>query len=769
MRSLIYKFTIALALLLYSSSSMSENQHNDDIISFVENKICQGYPSLPKRKINRKEKTLEFSLEIQNAEIEKINISNISYSLLNVKGMSNYSEIGCPQIPSMTEIAAVNNSNPKIVLSDCEYIEYRNINIVPTQMPLLDADDPIVDSSFSINEDIYKKDEFYPKSAVSIIQTQKYKGNDIAFIRINPIQYNPVSKTVRCYRKIHFTSEDIVLEPSIELSNITTLSTSTQEPYNTLSNIRKKYIIVTTDEYKDALSDFCIWKDSLGYKVDLISKTSWSGIDEVKDSIIASYNSSPWERGEYLLIVGNHEDVPTKIYSANYSNKKYTSDHYYSCIYGNNNIFPDLARGRFVINSIEELNNIVQKTINYESNPSFIGKAVHSGFFQVNEPDNEDQTGSVETRYFIYTNETLRDCLLSHNLYNTIDRVYYARTETTPLKYRNGQSLPSVLNRPNFNWNGNGQHIIQKMNDGIDYVLYRGHSNAINWTNVNFTINHLPNLTSSVKTPFIFSLTCSSGEYAKVYEDSCLQYNDCLAKNLLTIGADKGAVGVLAATEVSFSYVNDAFAAGMFNSMYPNSSIHSEFDSVFRISQESSSATTIGNIVLKGYYSMQRYNSFYGPDQIKKFHIFGDPSTPIITGLNTGLNNSDVYIVNDSLYIDTNDTENYSVIVKPLRNSHEYARIENANSISKMAIPNDNYTVIISRNNAKTIWRIPSFDVYLQNKRLITNKTIEANTLFVGYNVRENYPQGNMNISNQSLLDCKVNKAIFKGGFNYEW
>ena len=64
--------------------------------------------------------------------------------------------------------------------------------------------------------------------------------------------------------------------------------------------------------------------------------------------------------------------------------------------------------------------------------------------------------------------------------------------------------------------------------------------------------------------PFIFSINCQTGAYHRSAE--------CFAEKFHRYtynGQNSGALGLIAATEVSYSFVNDTYVWGLYDNMFP--------------------------------------------------------------------------------------------------------------------------------------------------------------------------------------------------------
>lgn len=122
----------------------------------------------------------------------------------------------------------------------------------------------------------------------------------------------------------------------------------------------------------------------------------------------------------------------------------------------------------------------------------------------------------------------------------------------------------------------------------------------------------------------MFSLNCESGTY-----QAGDAYPVCFAEKFLSMQG--GAVGVFAASAVSYSGCNDALALEMFRCVWPDAGFPATFPSYNHIESGSKAQiATLGGILKTGVDRMAQYYTPFNPEYIphtkKIFHCFGDPS-----------------------------------------------------------------------------------------------------------------------------------------------
>jgi hypothetical protein len=642
-------FTLFIFLCIFAISHAQQNT-----IDFRNGNISSVAFRPPVRTVTSNNTDVIVDYTFSGAKIQFINHGADAYNLYEIPGFSFMDSLGKPAVPATNDLFAVPyKTGLKIVILEANYSEYNcPIAIYPALEKELDSGPP---SQFVKDVLTYSKNEFYPNNIVEIASIQDYRGVPLAFIELRPIQFNPKTSRIRFYTKIRYkivyeniTNMKVDNLPSKTTNFLKNVITNPNSIFQTTTNLSSdSYLIVTTNTYLEAAKEFAKWKTLLGNKCKIFSNASWTS-GSVKDSVHAAYaNLNP--KPEYLLIIGDHGDVPGETYYSSYGN--YATDLHYACMGGANDFIADLAFGRISVNSLEQAYTVLRKIINYEKNPvtdpSFYSKGLHCAEFQ-DRQSSQDPDG-YEDRRFVLTSEEIRDYLISKG--KVINRVYYTTSSVTPRyynknRYSDGHAIPGELRKdisPYFPWNGSSNDIVNEINDGRFYLLHRDHGSYSGWGAPSFNTSHIPNLTNSNKLPVVFSLNCQTGGFLQT---------ECFAEKFLRHPSG-GAVGVFAASQVSYSGYNDALAVGMFDAIWSNPGLLPDFGqgtNSYNVTSHSD-IYPMGKVLIHG---LIRMGETYGLDSYTNriFHYFGDPSMEIYTDnpasfsniIVTQSNNNDIFV-----------------------------------------------------------------------------------------------------------------------------
>ena len=231
----------------------------------------------------------------------------------------------------------------------------------------------------------------------------------------------------------------------------------------------------------------------------------------------------------------------------------------------NNDGLPDMVIARMPAANGDEAALMVQKTLQYERHP-------YTDEYYYAHP--VTAMGYQRTRWFQLCTEIVAGYLENHGKdvihlngihQGTPDSVWSTgqRTEQV-LSYFGPDGLgyiPATMSHLT-DWSGNASQIKQALENGSYLLIHRDHGTFQAWGEPEFNNWHINNLHND-KLSFIMSANCQTGDFS--YGNGT---NDCLAERFLRI--PNGAVGVIAASQYSYSYVNDTYVWGFFDYLYPD-------------------------------------------------------------------------------------------------------------------------------------------------------------------------------------------------------
>ncbi|MBE9512340.1 MAG: hypothetical protein IMY71_15820, partial [Bacteroidetes bacterium] len=648
---LLISILILSPLNIYSQNTyLSFKEGTKEKVEGIETMPIRTYQSL-------KSNNVEIGYNFTGAYVAETVVEKTTYNFLHIKGFAKMSQVGAPALPAHNDIIAMpRGATGKIVILEANYYEYEGFMIHPTLEPARDTEG-VPGPEFQKDDTIYTKDEFFPKNIVEIVNVGLSRGTGLATTQIRPVQFNPVTGKIRVYPSIKYRLKTIGGEKSFDyISKENTLHYTNLLKRNVINSEsipdgisdKKKsnrnnteaagannYIIITHDEYLVAANDLANWKCQLGYKVEIVSKSSWTAA-QVKTEIHNRYDT--WTpKPDYFVIIGDHTGsyaVPGEIHQDPKYGDDFVTDLYVACMDRGSDHVPDMAHGRISVSSSAEATVIVNKIINYEKTPTtntdYYNNILNCAQYQ--DVESTEAADGYAARRFCHTSEDIRDYIQDEHGY-TSERVYFTSTiwDVTDLHYNNGyysdgQLLPAELRSPSFNWDGGNSNITSAIDAGKFMVFHRNHGyiGGSGWAHPNYTTTSMTSLANGDKLPVIFSMNCHTGEF---------QLDNCFAEKFLRM-ENKGAVGVVGAAYYSYSGFNDALSEGMIDAIWSDPGIYPDFGTAGNGGSYTIGAGndiyTMGDVLNQGLYAMVQN---YGDNTYtyELFHYFGDPAMKIWT------------------------------------------------------------------------------------------------------------------------------------------
>ena len=249
---------------------------------------------------------------------------------------------------------------------------------------------------------------------------------------------------------------------------------------------RPSMLIISHPQLANYQGAFINWKKSLGFDVYVVNKAdAGNSLQEIKAYIANFYQQ---HHCDYLMLWGDvngNMAIPTNFYpSPEYAGND-ADDHYYTLIEGDD-YFPEMLVGRFSISDVSQFITISNKTIYYEKTPFMTNtdwmnrNLVVAGNYA---------EGGLRPSTPVSMSRWLRNKMLDYG-YTQVDTVFYP---------------PS---------NPGTQNIISSINQGVQFISYRGWGDANGWHYPYFHTSDLNNTITSPRTPIVFSIVCNTGDFA---------------------------------------------------------------------------------------------------------------------------------------------------------------------------------------------------------------------------------------------------------------
>jgi hypothetical protein len=308
------------------------------------------------------------------------------YQILEIPGYGTTSEIGAPQMPVIRHLLAIPAiSDVRVNLMSTSVLTLNGYMVFPHQEPLQYGQVP---NPFVIDTTIYYATAFYPDLIAERSEPAIWRDIRVANASLYPIRFNPINHELHIVNE--FTAE-LQYFGSNYVNPLLNGYPSAVDPlyssmygnlilnYDWLGILSEQssiidYLIITASDYQDALQDLVFWKHKKGNVVEvagperIVQRPYFLVTDTTTIKQYIQQKFAHTDKLSYVLFVGDYDDIPMFQYVWSEPGYIY-SDHYYSCIIGDD-LYGDLAVGRFPVGSAAHVNTIVNKTFDYERTPN---------------------------------------------------------------------------------------------------------------------------------------------------------------------------------------------------------------------------------------------------------------------------------------------------------------------------------------------------------------------------------------------------------------
>ncbi len=606
--------------------------------------------------------------EIEGTDYQQVAITNSGVHWIN----------GNPQLPMIGKYIAIpDDAIVNVEVIDSEMVEYDGYNIMPAQPDNADSYEHDIPAAWTQNEGVYATDEFYPQTVYKLEGPYTVRSKDMALLRLYPIQVNPVTEKIRVYSSIklkltytrQFGGTEVRASSAVFDNMVDRLTVNNPDEYSPAaiaSDEGQMLLIVTADEFIEAANTLKVWKEQKGIET-VVVKTSVAGSNEneIKAYIQNAYDN--WElKPTYILLLGDAKHIPVHFVIDDWDQSidKVGTDLYYATVSGDD-FMPDISLGRLSVDTVEQANARVNKIISYEKTPptkaSFYKDMTFAGYFE-----DRDDDGMADKR-FAHTLEDLAIYFTDTNYLGGYDanRIYYTPSYITPTRWNDGiwrnhiiqgpaggpgDPIPSNLKRENgFAWDGSTNDVIDAFNEGTFLVVHRDHGGVDGWGDPKFDNSDIADLNNGDLLPVVFSINCLTGKF---YDSNIDSFSETLERS-----ETGGAVGVIAATSITYTWHNNVAVYGWIDAIWPtfvdyyngeNGGINDFEPPIYEMGQ----VLNYGKFFLNSRVDSGVHYEIYD-----EFHWFGDPTMQIWTKQPADMNVTysasmpDLYTVNLSVDI----------------------------------------------------------------------------------------------------------------------
>jgi hypothetical protein len=577
----------------------------------------------------------EATFSVGKWSLDQVDVRGELEYAVHMPGVMLPNDAGAPDLPGFSRLFALpNGAKATFRVIDMRTEIVPDVDIAPAfRIPREDEEGPL---QYEEDPAIYSVNAYYPAEPIKVSDPLEIRGVRAARLGITPFQYNPVTRELRVLRDIRlevtFSGGDGVYGQDRlrnrwwdrilgdAFINGGALGKASYQVPTGARTPDYEYVIICPPQ-----ADFMAWADTLRtwrnaqgirtgvYTTDDVGGNTTAAIEAFINDAYDNWDVPP----AAVLLLGDYASGTAGILSPIWDSYC-VSDNIYADRDGDD--LPDIALARITANNDSQLSTMIGKMLDYErqppTDPGFYAYPLMAGGWQTE-------------RWFILCEEVLAGFLENelgkspvkeYAIYSgTPGSVWSTATNTsTVVNYFGPSGLGYIPSTPTYltDWTGNATGINNAINSGTFIVQHRDHGAETGWGEPSYSNSSLSGLTNDQLT-FVLSINCLTGKYN--------WSNECFAEAFHRHA--QGALGLIAASETSYSFVNDVYVWGMYDDMWP------DFDPGYGVSGPHLMMPAFANVAGKIYLdeSSWPYNTQNKVVTYHLFHHHGDAFMDVYT------------------------------------------------------------------------------------------------------------------------------------------
>lgn len=483
--------------------------------------------------------SITLDVTVHDVGYESVVMNGEAFHELTLDAAGRVPEVGKPHVPAVGLMIGVPGGTDTAWVEHFEVREratLSNLRLAPLQQMTVEDEPP---ADFAYDAAAYAVDAPYPGYEHAMGSIATWRNYRVVRLDTFPVQYNAASGDLEVATRftVVVRFDDQQAEP---IDTVDGGEEAFAEAYDdTLVNYyeasdgdeasapapdpdRTRYLFVVHDPLVGAIEPLVQQKETEGFKTEVVLTGSLTGegdlAERIKNAIRARYEQ---DAVEYVLLVGEHEDIPLYTWSGK------PSDVWYGCLAGDD-VLPEVSVGRMLGKTPEELSVHVTKTLGYLS-------ATSAG-----------QELDWRNRVLLVAHEQQYPKKYTECLESVREANYRSGTVRFEKLYGGEEAT--------------NEQVVARLNEGVGILNYRGHGSETAWHEWNghdFNVDEA-DLRNADRLPVIFSIACLNSAYQTEKRTMAEQW-------VLREGG--GAVAVLGATRPSYTKINHDFNRYLFQAI----------------------------------------------------------------------------------------------------------------------------------------------------------------------------------------------------------
>ena len=320
------------------------------------------------------------TFSFSSIDATEVNTEKGVFSDITMDGTYPTGNVGDPSLPAAHQLIAV-PYGAKIASLEVKSYSTTTYNLadygiktVMPQQPSVRKNQKPEDVKFVYNEKAYAAKSFSQRPIATLEMQGTMRGIQVGSLVINPVNYNPATNSIEVYNDIEIEVRYDNYDKSAAYNEFArTFSPYFAGVYKTMFNWRDdvydqhpdlwqcpvKMLVIADRMFEECMQEWLEWKTMKGFYLDVnFTDEIGTSASAVRSFIQDKYAA---DAPTFVIIFGDKEQVPA---SATGSETSRVTDLQYMSV--DNDDFPDIYHSRMCAQTVDQMQNIITKTLWYE-------------------------------------------------------------------------------------------------------------------------------------------------------------------------------------------------------------------------------------------------------------------------------------------------------------------------------------------------------------------------------------------------------------------
>ncbi len=443
--------------------------------------------------VNNNEQGFSATFSFGSIESNEISTEKGVFSSISMSNTFLCGNPGEPSLPAVQQLIAVPYGAKNVTVEVKSFnttiynlSDYGIKTIAPQQLSVRKNQK---DVPFYYNEKAYQTRGFAERPLADIKVQGTLRGIEVATLVVNPVQYDAANNTLKVFNDIEVAvnygqyDEQAAYDEFARTASVY-FAPIYRQMFNWRDNVYDehpdlwqapvKMLVVANRMFEETIQEWVNWKTIKGFYMDVnYTDEIGSSADVIKNFIKQKYEA---DAPTFVIIIGDKAQVAA---SATGSETHCVTDLYYESV--DNDYFPDMLHSRMSVETVNELQNVLEKTLQYEQytmpDPSYLNNVLLiAGWDSYWNPKVGVPTIQYAVNY--YYNE-------EHGFDNVYD--YYSQ--------------------------GQYSGCYNNLSTGVGFANYTAHGGNDCWYDPNFDVNDVNTLTNTNKYFLAMGNCCEAADW----------------------------------------------------------------------------------------------------------------------------------------------------------------------------------------------------------------------------------------------------------------